>query len=71
VPGDITGPPSSQGIKIRGPGTAGWRSLESETVKYDHESRGTALSRTSNSCKRETLEMMLQKEYKRKCSAGK
>jgi hypothetical protein len=29
------------GIQIRGPGPPGWGSLESERVKYGHESRGT------------------------------
>jgi hypothetical protein len=33
VPGVITGPPSSQGIKIQGPGTLDWESLKFETVK--------------------------------------
>jgi hypothetical protein len=37
-PGGITGPPCSLGIQIRGPHGCG--SLESETVKYGHESRG-------------------------------
>jgi hypothetical protein len=41
VPGGITGRPSSWGIKIRRPGPTGWGSLESETVKYGHEFRGT------------------------------
>jgi hypothetical protein len=41
VPENITGPPCSWGIKIRGRGPPGWGSLESERVKYVHESRGT------------------------------
>jgi hypothetical protein len=71
----MTGPPCSWGIKIRGSYPPGWGSLESETVKCGHESRGT---RT-----REWLrwrgpaaivnpivssERMLQKDYNSKCS---
>jgi hypothetical protein len=41
VPGGITGPPCSWGTHVRGPGTPGWGSLESERVKYGHESHGT------------------------------
>jgi hypothetical protein len=41
VPGGKTGPPCCCGIKIRGPGFVGWGSLEFETVKYGHGSRGT------------------------------
>jgi hypothetical protein len=41
VPGGTTGPPCSWGIYIRGPGRPGWDSLEFETVKYGHESRGS------------------------------
>jgi hypothetical protein len=40
VAGNKTGPPCSWGIQIRGPGLPGWGSLESETVKYGHISRG-------------------------------
>jgi hypothetical protein len=39
--GGITGPPCSWGIYIQGLGPPGWGSLESETVKCGHESRGT------------------------------
>jgi hypothetical protein len=39
VPGGITGPPFSWGLKIWGPGPLGLGSLEFETVKYGHESR--------------------------------
>jgi hypothetical protein len=42
-PGGITGTPDSWGIKIRGPGTPGWGSLESETVKFGCKSRGTRI----------------------------
>jgi hypothetical protein len=41
VPGCITGPPCSCGIWIRRPGRPGWRSVESETVKFGHVSHGT------------------------------
>jgi hypothetical protein len=41
VPGGITGPPCSWGMYVWGPGPPGWRSLESQTVKCGHESRGT------------------------------
>jgi hypothetical protein len=41
VAGGITGPPSFGGLLIQGPGPPGSRSLEPETVKYDHESHGT------------------------------
>jgi hypothetical protein len=41
VPKCITGPPSSWGIWIWRPGPPGWGSLESETVKFGHESRRT------------------------------
>jgi hypothetical protein len=44
VPGGITGPPCSWGIQIRRPGPPGWESLESETVKCGHESRGALTS---------------------------
>jgi hypothetical protein len=40
-PGNNNWPPCSWGILIRGPGPPGWGSLESETVKCGHESRGT------------------------------
>jgi hypothetical protein len=39
--GDITGSPCSWGIYICGRGPPGWGSLESEKIKYGHESRGT------------------------------
>jgi hypothetical protein len=41
VPGVITGSPCPWGLKIPRPGLRGWVSLESETLKYGHESRGT------------------------------
>jgi hypothetical protein len=41
VPGGVTGPPCSGGMYIRAPGLPGRGSLESENVKYDHESCGT------------------------------
>jgi hypothetical protein len=41
VPGGLTGPTYSWGIKIRVPGPPGWGSLEYETVKYGQESHGT------------------------------
>jgi hypothetical protein len=41
VSGCITGPLSSFGTLIRGPGPPGWRNIESDTVKDGHESRGT------------------------------
>jgi hypothetical protein len=47
VPGVITGPPCSWRIEIPGPGPPGSGSLESKTVKYGHESRGT---RPENDC---------------------
>jgi hypothetical protein len=40
VPGGITGPPCSWGIYIREPDPPGWGNLESETLKFGHESRG-------------------------------
>jgi hypothetical protein len=54
--GVINRPPFAWGIQIRGPGPPGWGSLQSETVKYSHESRGTltpritALARASSNC---------------------
>jgi hypothetical protein len=56
-PGGITGLPSSWVIKTRGPGPPAWGSLEYETVKCGHESRGTrsrecALARTCSNYKR-------------------
>jgi hypothetical protein len=41
VPGGITGPLCSWERYILGHGPPGWGSLESETVKYGHESPGT------------------------------
>jgi hypothetical protein len=32
----------------------GWRSIESETVKYGHESRRTTLAKANSNCKRQT-----------------
>jgi hypothetical protein len=40
VPGGITGQPCAWRIYIRRPGPPGGGSLESETVKYGHESAG-------------------------------
>jgi hypothetical protein len=41
VPGGITRPPCSWGIKMWGPGCPGWGSLGYEAVKYGHASPGT------------------------------
>jgi hypothetical protein len=51
--------PVTEGHKYRDLVLRVWGSLESERVKYDHESRDsdarmTALARTSSNCKRQT-----------------
>jgi hypothetical protein len=45
VNGGIIGKTCSWGIYIREPNPPGWKSLESETVKCGHESRGTRASK--------------------------
>jgi hypothetical protein len=80
VPGGITGPPCSWGISIQGPGPPCWGSLESETVKCGHESRGTLTWQwlrwrgpAAIVKKRPILspERVLPKDYNRMCSVGK
>jgi hypothetical protein len=80
VPGAITWPSSFWGIQIRGPGLRGWGSLESETVKYGHESRGTRTRQCLlwlgpaaivNDRLILSLERMLHKDYDREGSVGK
>jgi hypothetical protein len=80
VPGGIPGPPCAWGIYIPGPGPPDWGSLEFETVKCGHESRGIRTKewmRWQGSAAvvnyRSTLssERMLHKEYDCKCSIEK
>jgi hypothetical protein len=62
------------------PGPTGWRSLESETVKYGHESRGTRTrerlrwrgqAAIVNDKPIPSSERMLRKNYDRKCLVQK
>jgi hypothetical protein len=79
VPVEITEPINWWGIWTRGPGPPNKGSLQSERVKYSHESRdsdprSTALLKTSSNYERQTRlssERILRKEHGRKSSAAK
>jgi hypothetical protein len=80
VPGGITGPSCSWGIWIREPGPPGSRSLESERVKRDRESRWTRTwewlrwrgpAAIANDIPIISSERVLRKDYNRNCWVGK
>jgi hypothetical protein len=78
VPGGIIGPPCHWETQIWWPGPPGWESLESETVKCGHKSRGPrtwlrwrGAAAIVNDRPILSSERMLLKDYDCKCSVEK